>query len=128
MDEISEAVSWMGCVLLRDAPYALEHCVNRSILVVADRAVVEPCFRGTFLWRDLFALCVRHALYPCVPAPDCGYLQAFPLDFEGRVKGNEVAFGRATQRLERLYGAVLGANVLATTESAGSFMAFPINC
>lgn len=126
MDNISSAVSRMAATLLEVNAFDLDYYVNKSSLVVADRVQVQPAFRGSSFWKELFALCLRHALEPRVLVPDCGYLHAFPLEFEGKVKGNENEFARGTQRLQNLYGRALGARELAMTNLNGCYMTFPI--
>lgn len=126
MDNISAAAGRMGATLLEVDEFNLEHYVNSSSLVVADRVQVLPEFRDTSFWKELFALSLRHALEPRVPVPEFGYLHAFPLEFEGRVDGNQEAFAHGTRRLQHLYSKSLGARELAAGHSTGCYMTFPI--
>lgn len=127
MDNISSAVSRMAGTLLEVDEFSLEYLVNKSSLVIADRVQVQPAFRGTSFWKELFALCLRHALEARVPTPVVGYLHAFPLEFEGKGAGNTEAFRLATYRLQNLYEKAIGAQVLTPADSTGCYMTFPIH-
>ena len=87
---------------------------------------VQPEFRGTSFWKELFALCLHHSLEPRIQVPEIGYLNAFPLEFEGKVQGNEAAFARGKRRLQLLYAMNLGARVVTDEVPHGCLMQFPI--
>lgn len=126
LDNVSSSVSRMAYTLLEVDQFNLEDFVNQSSLVVAERIEVQPDFRGTSFWKELFALCLRHSLEPRIQAPEIGYLNAFPLEFEGKLQGNEAAFARGKRRLQLLYAMNLGARVLTDEVAHGCLMEFPI--
>lgn len=126
MDNISSDASHMANTLLEVDAFNLEDCVNGSSLVVADRIEVQAEFRGTSLWKELFALCLRHSLEQQIRVPEFGYLNAFPLEFRGKVQGNEATITQGKRRLQLLYAMSLGARVISNDGTHGSYMEFPI--
>lgn len=126
LDNISSSVSRMAYALLEIDQFNFEDFVNQSSLVVAERIEVQPEFRGTSFWKELFALCLHHSLEPRMQVPEIGYLNAFPLEFEGKVQGNEAAFARGKRRLQLLYAMNLGARVVTDEVLHGCLMEFPI--
>lgn len=126
MDAISSSVYNMAAMLMECDAWALYECVNESALIVAERIEVEPAFRGSALWRELFALSLRHSLVQSRDLPAYGYLKAFPLQFENNMKANEEAFAKASKKLMRLYAVNLSAKRVPDAEKYGCYMRFPV--
>lgn len=126
MDNISQSTCDMACTLLDCDGWVLWECVNDSSLVVAERIEIKPEFRGSSLWRELFALSLRHSIESHRDLPEFGYLKAFPLQYEGNLTGNETAFAEASEKLKRLYATKLSAHQLSDDDSHDAYMKFPI--
>jgi hypothetical protein len=126
MDAISSSVYDMAAMLMDCDEWALYECVNDSALIVAERLEVEPAFRGSALWRELFALSLRHSIEQGRDLPAYGYLKAFPLQFENNMKGDKEAFAEASKKLQQLYAVNLSAEQVPDAKKHGSYMRFPV--
>lgn len=126
LDGVCEEVGSMCAAIYENNRFDLMGAVNVSTLIVAQRLEVCEPYRGTRLWKELLALCLRHALKGRYRRPQWGYLKAFPLAFEDHPETPTHILARAERQLRLLYAMNIGARVMRSANDEGCFMQFPI--
>lgn len=99
--------------------YILEENFNDSAVVVADTVEIEPPYRGSGLWKKLYAHTLQFATEKLRRIPDEFYFEAFPLEFSGYENFEAIKedFKRERDKLVRLYEYELKADIESESDN-----------